>query len=87
MNLLGMGIGGIIETHMVRTGFLVRDPAPAVKVQTEAQPATRELGRIGTESARPRLVAGRSCPRCAELTFVKRDGCWTCESCGFSRCN
>jgi ribonucleoside-diphosphate reductase alpha chain len=30
--------------------------------------------------------SGRSCPKCASLTYVKEGGCWVCRSCGFSRC-
>jgi ribonucleoside-diphosphate reductase alpha chain len=37
-----------------------------------------------------RAVAGtagaRHCPRCSQRSFVRSEGCWICQSCGFSRC-
>ena len=29
---------------------------------------------------------GRFCPQCASATLYRREGCWTCDTCGFSRC-
>ncbi len=82
-------IGEIIEKHMVRTGF--RAAAESHEVRPKAQSAAADWGNIATSegvgSPPTRAATGRSCPRCASLTFIRRDGCWTCDSCGFSRCD
>ncbi len=40
------------------------------------------------ESGRPDLVPhGRFCPRCANPSLVRIEGCWSCETCGYSRCD
>ncbi|SCZ51236.1 ribonucleoside-diphosphate reductase class II [Epibacterium ulvae] len=67
-------IGGVIETHMVKTGFiegegmgLKSDPKAEVVNLTEA----------------PR---GKACPSCGEYSLQMVEGCMTCTSCGFSKC-
>jgi ribonucleoside-diphosphate reductase alpha chain len=79
-------IGEVIETHMVRIGFL---QAPeAAQLPGEAQRDTAAAGgqrdRVGT-AERPPPVA-RFCPRCSSSDYVRLEGCWVCRSCGFSRC-
>lgn len=64
-------IGDVIETHMRRIGFLT--------------PAGTDHPATAVTSGR-KVAAGRPCPRCARQDLVKRDGCWTCANCGFSRC-
>jgi ribonucleoside-diphosphate reductase alpha chain len=29
----------------------------------------------------------RYCPKCASATLVHQEGCWTCSTCGYSKCN
>ncbi|MEQ1612144.1 MAG: adenosylcobalamin-dependent ribonucleoside-diphosphate reductase [Hyphomicrobiaceae bacterium] len=29
---------------------------------------------------------GRVCPRCAGLSLVRVEGCWSCQACGYARC-
>jgi ribonucleoside-diphosphate reductase alpha chain len=29
----------------------------------------------------------RFCPRCSSTDYVRAEGCWTCRSCGYSRCS
>lgn len=65
-------IGGIIERHMVETGFLRREELP----QTNDKLAIA----VGEE---PR--AGQ-CPRCGQASLIFQEGCATCLNCGFSRC-
>jgi ribonucleoside-diphosphate reductase alpha chain len=65
-------IGGIIERHMVETGFLRREELPRT-----ADPLAMAVGDG------PR--AGQ-CPRCAEASLIFQEGCATCLTCGYSKC-
>ena len=66
-------IGGIIERHMIATGFLaasetlVHDGHPAV--------ATSSVGGVGM-----------LCPKCSQPNVTKEGACLTCRSCGWSKC-
>jgi ribonucleoside-diphosphate reductase alpha chain len=97
-------IGGIIETHLKRIGFMPADlEAAASKAlatgsgsttpdvsrhnlspPATAQPATHK--RAPAPLTRRELHAASFCPRCSAATYVRRDGCWTCETCGHSTC-
>jgi len=73
-------IGEVIEAHMIRTGFL----SPAEAPQTEN---VRKALTAGV-SETPQLGAGgRICPRCSSRSLYRREGCWVCDACGYSRCN
>ena len=88
-------IGEVIETHMIRTGFLQGEAQrlelgqpqrhAAVAGQHGAQesgaPAHGPEARSDARTVRPKL-----CPRCSSADYVQREGCWTCQNCGFSRC-
>ncbi len=64
-------IGGIIEKHMLDTGFLKHEDHE------------RGLGlQIAVGEQRR-----SSCPRCGEQALVFQEGCATCLSCGFSKCS
>lgn len=45
----------------------------------EAEPPLARRAAAGTAGA-------RHCPRCSTRSFVRSEGCWICQSCGFSRC-
>lgn len=75
-------IGGVIETHMIRTGFLqapLERQGPKDVVGWEAEPKAA-VGQTAP-LARPRV-----CPRCSSQALVRQEGCWVCRDCGFSRC-
>ena len=66
-------IGGIIERHMIATGFLAA-PEPLVH---DGHPAvtTSSVGGVGM-----------LCPKCSQPNVAKEGACLTCHSCGWSKC-
>ncbi|HYM98674.1 MAG TPA: adenosylcobalamin-dependent ribonucleoside-diphosphate reductase [Aestuariivirgaceae bacterium] len=67
-------IGGIIEKHMIDTGFL----KPA-----EAQGAMVRRARLTASGEE----LGRSCPKCGQMTLIFQEGCDSCITCGYSKCS
>jgi ribonucleoside-diphosphate reductase alpha chain len=67
-------IGQVIETHMIRTGFLVPEAQPGAEEATRKALSAGELGR------------GKPCPRCNSPSLYRQEGCWVCHSCGYSKC-
>jgi len=65
-------IGGILEQHMIGTGFL---PAPeGVPVVGKAGAGVKAMG------------LGSMCPKCNQPGVQKEGACMTCHDCGWSRC-
>jgi len=70
-------IGNVIERHMIDIGFLKREDA--IGEDDTGDPADLErLGRLGQL---------KYCPKCNSLSFVFQEGCFTCLSCGHSKCS
>ncbi len=67
-------IGGVIERHMVATGFLEGE---GMGLKTDPQ---AEVVNLGTG---PR---GPACPSCGQYDMRMIEGCMTCASCGHSKC-
>jgi ribonucleoside-diphosphate reductase alpha chain len=64
-------IGGIIEQHMIETGFIAaQDPSSA-----PVAPAATSAGGLGL-----------LCPKCSQRGVVKEGACLTCHHCGWSKC-
>jgi ribonucleoside-diphosphate reductase alpha chain len=79
-------IGEVIETHMRRTGFLQRDEAEA-EAEAEIGNALRQQDTAAQPSGSPqRATRLKLCPRCSSANYSQREGCWICDTCGFSRC-
>jgi ribonucleoside-diphosphate reductase alpha chain len=78
-------IGDVIETHMTRIGF-IQSPQ-SLHPETEA-PLRKTVAALasGLYSAPQTSRGARHCPRCSSREFERREGCWICNSCGFSRC-
>jgi ribonucleoside-diphosphate reductase alpha chain len=76
-------IGEVIETHMIRTGFLQADEGRVAL--GEAQRHADAAGH-GSSAAPVRPARLKLCPRCSSADYVRREGCWVCHACGFSRC-
>jgi ribonucleoside-diphosphate reductase alpha chain len=77
-------IGGIIEQHMLAIGFLApEDEIPRVKAGPARDRASLRLPDLKSGP----LAGARFCPSCQQPTYALIEGCWTCQSCGFSRCS
>jgi ribonucleoside-diphosphate reductase alpha chain len=78
-------IGEVLETHMVRTGFLQAGDKQGVMIEAQGREPDAQRRAIANPGASvPARV--RACPRCASLAFVREEGCWVCRDCGFTRC-
>jgi ribonucleoside-diphosphate reductase alpha chain len=78
-------IGGVIETHMIRTGFLVPERRPVEDAGAEKKALAAAGPQIGPPPAEAGL--GRVCPRCSARTLRRQEGCLVCGSCGYSKCS
>ena len=67
-------IGGILEQHMIQTGFLAGE-GMGLKSDPQAQ--------VVNLADAPR---GAACPACGEYGMRMVEGCMTCPSCGHSKC-
>ncbi|MDX1715870.1 MAG: adenosylcobalamin-dependent ribonucleoside-diphosphate reductase [Anderseniella sp.] len=70
-------IGGVIEKHMLETGFLSK----AARLG-EGDPAARALPLAVGDTHAP----GSQCPKCGEAALAFQEGCANCLSCGYSKC-
>jgi ribonucleoside-diphosphate reductase alpha chain len=78
-------IGGVIETHMLRTGFL----APRHTPGQEEEGALAKALAAGERPAGPAPDGARRsiCPRCSAQSLRRQEGCLVCDNCGYSKCN
>ncbi|SHG58388.1 adenosylcobalamin-dependent ribonucleoside-diphosphate reductase [Cognatishimia maritima] len=67
-------IGGVIEKHMVATGFIAGEG-----MGLKADPHSEAM--VVNESPR-----GKACPSCGQYDLQMVEGCMTCRSCGHSKC-
>ena len=75
-------IGGILERHMVGTGFL-----PPVGYEAGSYEAGGGDAAPAPPSA-PALILplGPLCPKCSQPGLVREAGCLSCHHCGWSKC-
>ena len=76
-------IGNIIETHLLRIGFLQQ--ALSAGAEGVADDGGGALNQFSAERGPPR-PAGRRCPRCYVGALVSQSGCLVCRDCGYSKC-
>ena len=67
-------IGGVIEKHMIATGFLAGE-GMGLKADPQAD--------VVAINGAPR---GKSCSSCGSYELRMVEGCMTCGSCGYSKC-
>jgi ribonucleoside-diphosphate reductase alpha chain len=84
-------IGEVIEGHMIRTGFLSGQGAADRETAAGRRALAGDAGGRPPESPPEALMerhaaGGRACPRCGVYALHRREGCWVCDACGYSRC-
>ena len=86
-------IGEVIERHMLAIGFLRRPGELAEDDHVGEMPKVVSLGGGGDRSDRRSTdppASGparlRQCPKCAQPSLLRQEGCDTCTSCGYSKC-
>ncbi len=95
---LQAAIGEIIENHMRSIGFLPQSEGAEISTETQNLRSIAsgeiEVHSLGTQKPSaelaPQAVGNSSvkqCPRCGAAGYVRREGCWTCERCGYSQCD
>ena len=67
-------IGGVIERHLVATGFIAGE---GMGLKSDPRAEAMALGEA------PR---GQACPSCGSYAMRKVEGCLTCADCGHSKC-
>ena len=72
-------IGDIIEQHMLRIGFLAPEDPP-----DRAPSGFLDFDGGGARQAP--VVTGRPCPVCGIPGLMRQEGCWVCQTCGYSHC-
>ena len=78
-------IGQVIEGHMIRTGFLNPPAVAGSEAGDERQVLT--VGEPRDHGPERVAGAGKVCPRCGSPTLHRREACWVCSSCDYSKCN
>ena len=72
-------IGGVIEQHMIDTGFIAgKDERPLSEPLEIA---------VGDQEAPQMTPLMRGCPRCGQRSLIRQEGCDTCTACGYSKCS
>ena len=79
-------IGEVIERHLKEIGFLAAPGEQSGGIEMVKQPQVVNIG--ASEGNTPPASASmfRQCPKCAQLSLMRQEGCDTCTSCGYSKC-
>jgi len=87
-------IGDVIERHMISSGFLIA-PGQLAEPDTEDSRQVVNLTAISggaddSEESSGKTENPRSpfryCPKCAQPTLIRQEGCDSCASCAYSKC-
>jgi len=77
-------IGGVIESHMIDTGFITSSNAMD---GSDRNDITKPIAvAAGAEGLSGNGSMFRQCPKCAQPSLIRQEGCDTCTSCGHSKC-
>jgi len=68
-------IGGVIERHMIDTGFIMAGNDPLAAASAGKNPS--EITQLNEM---------KFCPKCDMPSLVFQEGCHSCLSCGYSKC-
>ena len=79
-------IGGIIEQHMIDTGFLQRATGLSGAEAETAAPRVVDSPEAISSLDAPAPADLRQCPRCGSLSLLRQEGCDLCTACGYSHC-
>jgi len=81
-------IGGVVESHMLRTGFLAprESPEEPALMEARALATSQEAAAAPDAGGRSPIARARTCPRCNYPALHHREGCWICDNCGYSKC-
>lgn len=61
--------------------------ATALSAATASSAGRSSKGVTANAAGSADRMPRRQCPRCGTGGYVRREGCWTCEKCGFSQCD
>ncbi|MCG8509302.1 MAG: ribonucleoside-diphosphate reductase, adenosylcobalamin-dependent, partial [Rhodospirillales bacterium] len=79
-------IGEVIERHMIEIGFLAK-PGELADPGVAELPKVVSLGAgASDDEPAPTHMPFRQCPKCAQPSLIRQEGCDTCTSCGYSKC-
>ncbi len=78
-------IGGVIETHMIRTGFLTPSQPPNEEVGSAQVEVLASGQRYG--SWEPQRGSAKACPQCGSHFLRHQEACLVCDNCGYSKCD
>jgi ribonucleoside-diphosphate reductase alpha chain len=77
-------IGGVIESHMIGTGFITSSNAMD---GSDRNDITKPIAvAAGAEGLSGNGSMFRQCPKCVQPSLIRQEGCDTCTSCGHSKC-
>lgn len=77
-------IGSVIENHMIDTGFI---SSPNAVDGPEYNDVAKPMAvAAGAEGQQVNSSLFRQCPKCAQPSLMRQEGCDTCTSCGYSKC-
>jgi len=94
-------IGGVIEQHMIASGFLKGSGEIAAIDEAKELNVAALGGGGGSSSSGGGSGSGlvergvgpganaapfRQCPKCGQASLVREEGCDNCKSCGYSKC-
>ncbi|MBL6928577.1 MAG: adenosylcobalamin-dependent ribonucleoside-diphosphate reductase [Rhodospirillales bacterium] len=79
-------IGEVIERHLKEIGFLAAPGEQIGGTEAVSQPKVVSMGGPEESAGSANTSMFRQCPKCAQLSLMRQEGCDTCTSCGYSKC-